>query len=109
MWFRLTLTLGHRSVREAQQHIGADEFAEWLAYYTLEPFGPRRDDQRIGTLAAVLANLYSKKRGKKYKWSDFFPEPKVKKEQTPEQMLKIVEMLNAAFGGDDRRSNRGGS
>lgn len=104
MWFRLTLALGHRSVKEAQQHISADEFAEWVAYSTIEPFGPRREDQRIGTLAATMANLHrdKKKRSKAYKWLDFFPEASVKK-QTWQDMLRIVEVLNEAFGGTDKR------
>ncbi len=28
----------HRSVRETQRAVDAHEFAEWMAYYTLEPW-----------------------------------------------------------------------
>lgn len=32
------------------------EFAEWKAYYRLEPFGPRRDNMHAAILAAVFVN-----------------------------------------------------
>lgn len=36
--------------------MGAGEFAEWVAYSHLEPFGERRADARAWMLAAQLAN-----------------------------------------------------
>ncbi len=43
------------SVREAQQRIDAREFAEWRAYYQLEPWGEDRGDLRTAILAWLLA------------------------------------------------------
>ena len=64
------------SVRRAQAEIDAHEFAEWMAYMTLEPFGPNRDDLRAGTIAAVIANANrdSRKRSEPFAPGDFFPE-----------------------------------
>lgn len=55
MWFRLAKELG-MSVRRAQEEISSAEFGEWVAYFSLEPFGDRMDDIRMGTIAAAVAN-----------------------------------------------------
>jgi len=55
----------------------------------------------------VLANIHRnpKKRPRPYTWEDFMrPQPKAP--QTWQQMLNVVEMLNAAWGGDDKRPSR---
>lgn len=88
------------------------EFVEWMAYYELEPFGQDRGDIGSAIVAATFANAF---RGdhEPYTPADFIPsfeklnsnstEQKVTK-QSPEYMLSIVEMLNAAHGGTDYRS-----
>lgn len=53
------------------------EFGEWMAFYTLEPFGPLREDLRAGTVAATLVNLKKRKDASAYLPSDFFAELKV--------------------------------
>lgn len=45
------------SVRRAQLEIDSAEFAEWMAYANLEPFGPVREDQRAGVVASIIANV----------------------------------------------------
>jgi len=37
-WHRLCLAMG-RTKRELQSQLTSREFAEWYAYYTMEPFG----------------------------------------------------------------------
>lgn len=77
-----------------------------MAYYGIEPFGEERADWRAGIVASTVANTA---RDPKVQREPFTPQefmPKFEKEtteQTPEQMLAIVEMLNAAFGGQDLR------
>lgn len=77
-----------------------------MAYAGLEPFGEERADLRAGIVASTVANAA---RDPKVQRDPFTPQefmPKFEKEpteQTPEQMLAIVEMLNAAFGGQDLR------
>ena len=71
------------SVRRAQQEIDSREFAEWLAFMELEPFGPARDDLRAGTLAALIANVNrDPHRHGPFEPADFFAELKVD-EATP--------------------------
>lgn len=62
-----------------------------------------RDDYRTGLICATLANIYrdTKKQQKAFTPFDFMPntEKPKKKKQTPEQMFHMVELLNAAYGG----------
>jgi len=61
-------------------------------------------DFRAGVIASVYANVHrdKKKKPAPYIPQDFMPVEK-KKEQGWETQLKIVEMLNVAFGGRDER------
>lgn len=87
--------------------MSAREFGEWMAFYALEPFGDNRADLRIGILAALTANIArdEKRRSKPYEADDFMPKfDRTEKEAQPwEEQLALVEMLNAAFGGEDKR------
>lgn len=82
------------TVREAQDRIRSDEFAYWLAYlgeYCLDKDGW----EQTALLCAVTANS----QGAKMTPDDFMPVRKRKqkqKEQTPEQMLSVMESM---FGG----------
>ncbi len=78
-----------------------------MAYAELEPFGEERADLRAGIVASTVANTA---RDPKTQRDPFTPQefmPKFETEdrptQTPEEMLSLVEMLNAAFGGQDLR------
>lgn len=56
MWFRLAKELG-MSVRRTQAEVSSAEFGEWVAYFSIEPFGERIADLRAGTIASVIANV----------------------------------------------------
>lgn len=66
-----------------------------------------REDYRAALICAVLANVHRGKKRKAYSPKDFMPSQKNKgpqrPPQSPQQMLSFVEMLNAAFGGEDKR------
>ncbi len=51
------------------------EFAEWMAYYAIEPFGEERADLRMGILASLIANVNrdSKKQREPFAPADFMP------------------------------------
>ena len=100
------MALGHPSVKACQRAISSSEFAGWKAYYQRNPFGPLRDDQRFGTVAAVIANVHRdpKKRRKPHSWQDFFrPEPE--KPQTWEDMLAVMTMWVETTSGDDKQQS----
>lgn len=78
------------SVRRAQQEVDAQEFAEWMAYARVEPFGESRADLRCAIIACVLANIWARK-GRRYKPSDFMPEfDRSVKRQSAAQMEQIL-------------------
>ena len=89
-------------VGRAQAEIDAAEFAEWMAYYSLEPWGQERGDLRAGIVASVIANTQRGK-GKAFTPQDFMPQfeaPKrKKKKQTPQEMQSILRLFTVASGG----------
>ena len=62
------------SVRDAQARIDAREFAEWMAYYTLEPWGEERADLSRAVIAAAVANTTRRKGSRAYRPMDFQPD-----------------------------------
>ena len=54
---------------------------------------------RVALLCAVMVNLWRSPKSKPARVKDFMPGIKPK-QQTPEQMLAVVQMLNAAHGGN---------
>lgn len=58
-WMRLALAWGC-TVREAQSRCDAQEFADWLAFYRIDPWGEHRADQRTALLA--MAEMAGKTR-----------------------------------------------
>lgn len=100
------------SVGELLERISSRELTEWIAYQQLEPMQAERSDRielLLGQLLVLLANVNrdTKKRKRPYSLEDFMPWLRggaaQKSRQTLEQQLAIVEVLNAAFGGDDLR------
>lgn len=82
----------------------AREFAEWIAYDMIEPFGGNREDQRAGTIVSAIVNVNKKKGSKPAQWSDFLPPYEKRKPITDwRDLLSKVEALNVALGGEDRR------
>lgn len=79
-----------------------------MAYAELEPFGPLQDDARAGMVSSVVANTARdpKKQRRPFEPADFFPAlegGKRQRQQSWQEQLQIVEMLNAALGGQDLR------
>jgi len=85
------LALG-MSVKRTQQEVNSREFAEWGAYYRLEPFGEWRADVRSASVAHILANANAPK-GRTYTMDDFMyferKEPKTNEERA-EEMQKAL-------------------
>lgn len=85
--------------------MSAHEFAEWIAYYSLEPFGEERADLRAAIVACVIANANRdpKKRRRAFKLADFMPQFDQPKPDS-QTLLQKVEMLNEMLGGRDLRT-----
>ena len=63
-----------RTVAELELSLGSAELSEWIAFYELEPFGPRRDNYHAGMIAAMIANSNRAKGAKAVSPSDFMLE-----------------------------------
>lgn len=84
----------------------AREFAEWIAYDQIEPFGALRDDQRAGTIASAVVNIW-KSSGTPLDWQDFFPSYETRNpEQDYTKLLAKIELFNQLLGGEDKRTNK---
>ncbi len=71
----------------------------------VEAYNEREEREffRTGIICSVIANVNSGK-GKKFKPEDFMPK-REKEEKKTNDLLKQVEMLNAMFGGSDKRGD----
>jgi hypothetical protein len=78
----------------------AREFAEWRAYFNLEPFGQWRDNYHAAMIAHLIAQAFRDKRRPKPEFEDFlFKDQYTRDEETEARMLKF-------FGIDSILENR---
>lgn len=81
------------------------EFAEWMAFYVLEPWGWDMENWRSGLVASTFANAYRnpKKHKKPFDVEDFMPkEVEAKPRGVPVEADVLRAKLNMAmmaFGG----------
>jgi hypothetical protein len=94
------------TVRELLARIDSRELSEWMAYFSLEPWGTEVEDWRAGMIAGTIANVNRdpKKRRRPFEPKDFMPQrvPESKEEQSWEDQAKILEMwfgMHTARGG----------
>lgn len=97
-YFNLALALG-MPVSELLQRVSAPEMAEWLAFFDLEPFGPRMDDLRCGIVASTIANVNRGKGAKAFAPKDFTPWADDEQHYSgPEREARAVERLIHSLG-----------
>lgn len=87
--------------------LSSSQLNEWMAFARLEPFGPHREDQRAGVIAAAVINSrFGRKTGdKSVKPADLFPvlrEDEVKPRQSWESMRDMMLAFTKARGGEVR-------
>lgn len=94
------------TVAELLQRISSRELTEWMALAEIEPFGEERADWRAAMIAATFANTLRGER-EPYPVSDFLLDFEDKAEREDDETWKahlaMVEMLNVALGGEDKR------
>ena len=94
-------------------HISSRELSEWMAFDAVEPIGERRNDYRLArllvflsTIVQVFVKLKNKRNAPKLSdfMLDFWAEKSdAKPAQTMREKLAMIEMWNAALGGQDLR------
>lgn len=94
------------TVEELLTRVSSRELTEWKIYADAEGLPGERGDLQAAMISLVMTNLWrDRKRTRRPKLSEFLPVFWRKKTQTWEEQLSMVEMLNAAFGGEDRRAH----
>ncbi len=83
------------TVADTYHRISQREFAEWLAYYRMDPFGEDRADIRSGVAACGLATMWADKEGaRRLKPSQFMPvfdeQDMDDGRQSPEEMERVL-------------------
>jgi hypothetical protein len=76
---------------ELMRSISSEEFTYWIEMYRREPWGDRIADLRMGTLAALTANLNrdTKRRKEPYVPADFAPWSLQPEEEAREEALLL--------------------
>lgn len=64
------------------------EFVEWMAFFSLEPWGYDASNWRSGIVSATIANVNRAKGKKAFQAADFMPVRK--KEQTVAEMIAAL-------------------
>ncbi|KQQ89929.1 hypothetical protein [Massilia sp. Leaf139] len=77
-----------------QAEIDSAEFAEWQAFYLLEPFGGEVADRRHGSAMALQANAQRGKDVEPYKLEDFMFGSVVQENPEPELLDDPVAQSN---------------
>lgn len=93
-------------VSELLDRVDAYEMTEWMAYERIDPFGNQRQDYHMAMICSSLYNVIQSfgKQRKTFTPDQFMPEFGGKQEKGEDELLAIVEQLNAAFGGEDLRN-----
>lgn len=81
------------TVAEAQARVDSREFAAWLAYDRVEPFGESRADLRTAIVACVVANANRGKAGQAFTPKDFMPDFSHRPSQSPDEIQSRLFVL----------------
>ena len=73
------------------------QFAEWIAFSRLEPWGEERDDLRMGLVASTIANVNRSKGQKAFTPQQFMPSFEPISEE--EQVAQLLAKARKALGG----------
>jgi len=68
--------------------MSSSEFAEWVAYYQIEPWGETRADLRSGIVASTIANVWRGKGKKAYSADEFIPDFEKARRATGKQSMQ---------------------
>lgn len=77
--------------------ISSVQFAEWMAYSRLEPWGEERDDLRMAIIASTIANVNRGKNSKAFSPQDFMPQFEPETEEQAAE--RLIAKARAALGG----------
>jgi hypothetical protein len=82
------------------------QVSEWIAFYSIEPWGYWDSWQRNSRLCAVMSNPYRKRNTRALETKDFMPKPPhqaAEKPQTTAEQIEQVKRITILFGGKIRK------
>lgn len=99
------------TVWQLENSMSAGELARWMAFDRLSPVGGERLDYLIARMMFFYAAANrNPKKPFNFSLEDFLPhwgktESEIRRERflSPDQVVRRIEALNAALGGEDRR------
>lgn len=106
--------MGEVDVDALLARLSSRQISEWMAYYTLDPFGEERADLRMGMLMALIANVNRdpQKRKEAYTAEEFMPKfgeeykqdgPGKQDGQTWEQQKELLKAMSGSHAKTQRR------
>lgn len=78
------------TVAELLDRTDSKEISEWIAFYSIEPFGEERADLRSAIIASTMANMWRGKGQRAFTVKDFMPQFDPKPKQSIETMKAIA-------------------
>jgi len=99
--FRLALALGYRHPNDLLDRLTCAEWCEWLAFFSLEPFGDERADLRAGIVASTISNRLRSKGEKALQPHEFMPYYTAP-QQTPEEIQRALRTFLVGQHGNNR-------
>lgn len=93
----MSLALGI-PVAELQSRMSSREFAEWLAYDRIDPYGQERGDLQAAIIASTTASCAPVKHKKRPRPIDFMPKFGKPKPTLKQQFLALCAVADAQAG-----------
>jgi len=81
------------TVRDLLSRIDSKELTEWMAWYSVEPFGEARADLRSAIVACVIHNTQCTKKSQMKKVNDFMPKFGPPQQMDWRDMKKVLKSL----------------
>jgi len=87
-------------VRACQEAVTSQEFAEWMAFFRIHPFGEQRMDARFAMLAALVANLWTDSKRKRWTPEEFMPDYEKALDEAEDEtpQISVADKVRAFFG-----------
>lgn len=76
--------------------ISSREYAEWQAFYNIEPFGSMVEDIRAANIACTVANFLRDPKSRQYRIEEFMVAREQKEEMTEEQMKTVLKAISSS-------------
>lgn len=87
--YRLAVRMGILNVDELLSRLTVPQFAEWMAYYQIEPFGQDHTDYLIAQLTALTRNINRQQGTEASKPQDFLPYHRLQQEDWQSMFEKV--------------------